>query len=294
LSAIDEPIGLIDLAAAARIYQRNQRRTDPNDRFHPVGDDIFPSVTGLIHAVLKSPGLEAWLLNGRIEAYQDDLLRASATAKTAEGLRRAIRDTRFPYRGKDQGDAAGIGTRVHAAIEWALRGEMGLEVGELPDLAETEADCFGRWGEWWATAGLRPLALEKELVCRACGYAGHADLIAERIVDGRPVVVDWKTSKAVFADYRLQLSAYGHAEGVTDGLVVRIGKKPGEQVEEIWLDDLPAVFPLFTGLLTTWRWLRGLSGHDTGTPPTGDHTLEDLPLAPASARARPPRPLLRP
>jgi hypothetical protein len=285
-SRLGEPI---DLAAAARTYQRNRRRTDPNDRFHPVGDDIFPSVTGLIHAVLKSPGLEAWLLNGRLATYRQDLLQALSAAQTPQSIKSAVRDTPFPYRGRDMGNAAEIGTNVHRAIEWALKGEMGLEPGEMPDLGPIEADCFARWSAWWPTSGLKPLALEQQLVCRGCGYAGHADLIAEVEATGRQVVVDYKTSKAargpasalpnlngpaVFPDYYLQLAAYGHVARIPLGAIVRIGKDPDEDVEVTWVEDLPSIFPMFTNMLTMWRWLRGLSGHDTGTPPTGDHTLE--------------------
>jgi hypothetical protein len=266
----DQPI---DLAAAAAIYRRSKRRVDPNDRFHQVGPATYPSVTGIIHAVLRSPSLDAWLLKGRVAAYRTDLIDTLSRAKTPKAAAWAIRECPFPLKGRDMGNAAEIGTAVHHAIEWALKGEMGLDPGPMPTLGPIEADCFARWSVWWATAGLRPLALEQELVCKACGFAGHADLIAEVVASGRQCILDWKTSKDVYPDYRLQLSAYGHCSHIPLGGVVRIGKDPDEDVEVTWVDDLPALFPHFAALLSMWRWLRGLSGHDTGTPPTGDHAL---------------------
>jgi hypothetical protein len=63
-------------------------------------------------------------------------------------------------------------------------------------------------------------------------YAGTLDVVGE--VDGQLAVVDWKTSKAVYDEMRLQAAAYAQAWAemydlrVPDRWVIRLDKETGE------------------------------------------------------------------
>ena len=256
----------IDMAAVERTLAK--ARTADGDRFHPVEDGAeYPSVTSVLSATLRAPALEHWKLKQALTAYREtvtNLLTGRETVKAALAMLQQIPlIARSPYarRAGHQDDAAEIGTRLHKAIEWALRGELGQDPGRMPDLRPIDAGCFARWSDWWATAGYRVLAVEVPLVCRACGFAGHADAFVEEVSTGDSLVLDWKTSKEAYATYRIQLAAYAHCSpSTTRGGIVRIGKGEDEPVELTPLDDLPELYPLFRATLDLWRWQRRLDG----------------------------------
>jgi hypothetical protein len=267
----------IDQEALKEILARESRRVYQDDRFHPVGQDRYPSVTSVLGATLRAPALEHWKLKNALAAYREtvtNLLAGRDTKAALAMLQQVPLIARSAYSRRDgqQDDPAEIGTRLHKAIEWALRGELGQDLGRMPDLRPIDAGCFARWSEWWGTSGYRVLAVEVPLVCRACGFAGHADALVEEVSTGDPLVVDWKSSKEAYASYRLQLAAYAHCSPPTRrGAIVRIGKNEDEDVEVHHLEDLSTLFPLFKSTLDLWRWQRALEGYDTGTEPTGDH-----------------------
>ncbi len=152
------------------------------------------------------------------------------------------------------------GTQVHNAIETDLLGE---DVGALGLTPAAEAG-LELWREWWAGAGLTPLAIEGMVAYFEKGlpvFAGTYDLLAQP-TDGSLVLVDWKTSSSIgHVEQRLQNVAYRKAlrqMGIRDqiaGLLVRIPKCGISKVETYdVLDDATAAFRSFRALVTVHRW----------------------------------------
>jgi len=71
-------------------------------------------------------------------------------------------------------------------------------------------------------------ATELKVVSRSHTYSGTLDAVG--LLDGRPVIFDWKSSARIYDDYELQLAAYAQAYNeqanakVKDGLIVCVSK----------------------------------------------------------------------
>jgi len=96
--------------------------------------------------------------------------------------------------------AGSIGSAAHAMIEATIRGDP-LPPG--PPEAHKAFDAYQRWAQ---QSKIEIVANEIQLVSHEYRYGGTPDAIGE--IDGRFVLLDWKTSKGVYKNYMLQLAAY--------------------------------------------------------------------------------------
>src|SRR5260370_4593969 len=74
--------------------------------------------------------------------------------------------------------AATIGTAMHAGIEWALRNQLGEDVGPEPRLPDAAAWAGESWEDWAKSVALEPLAIQPTGYCGVSDYAGTRDLYA--------------------------------------------------------------------------------------------------------------------
>jgi len=150
--------------------------------------EFVPSVTWICESYPKGVGFYKWLAN---KGWDE-----------AEALKEAAGDK---------------GTKVHRAIVDLLDGmTVAMEAAyvnpstEQPEgLTLQEYRCLMSFVAWYqATA---PKVLGRELVVwnDAQGYAGTVDLLCE--IDGKPTLVDFKTSKSIWPSHRMQVSAYQRA-----------------------------------------------------------------------------------
>lgn len=150
------------------------------------------------------------------------------------------------YRSKTE--AAELGTLAHDYIEGYLR--TGIE----PDLRDQDSrviNCYTLFRRWWDDQQLSVIQTELMVYDVAHGYAGTLDfLAADR--NGDLVLVDWKTSKSIYWNYRLQVIAYARAlSQMGRGLpkrasIVRIGKEDADfEVLDIPREDWPGLRDLF-------------------------------------------------
>ncbi len=169
-------------------------------------------------------------------------------------------------------DSAEVGTAVHKYAEAVMRVRLGQNV-RVPVLPQQEiaggeavasrhqnaADSFHAWLD---AHSVRPASAETRLISRRYGYAGTTDLLA--YVDDIFTVIDFKTSKGIYIEYPLQLSAYGQA-AVEMGLaqppvaaaVVRFPKEPGDTFEVAtfpWELQQEKLFPLFLNAIEQWKY----------------------------------------
>jgi hypothetical protein len=126
--------------------------------------------------------------------------------------------------------ATDIGTGVHLMVEARNKGEDPLKV--VTDLlAEGKITAegmkkiqsgFEAYLAWERMTKLKIIHQEIQLVCPKYRFGGTPDAIG--IIDGKPCLLDWKTSKAVYPDMLVQLAAYGHL--VKNGLLQQRDYEP--------------------------------------------------------------------
>lgn len=106
--------------------------------------------------------------------------------------------------------ATDIGGQAHQLIEWNLRKELGYKPGPEPKVDKNAGTAFAAFASWWKGAGYKPVRVEQMVFHPGKLYAGTLDLLAKDDKD-RLGIVDFKTSKAIYPEYLLQVSAYAEA-----------------------------------------------------------------------------------
>lgn len=100
-------------------------------------------------------------------------------------------------------EAADIGTQAHAMIEAHINGD------EVPVPTDERAQqAFNNALAWLAQTRITVISKWQEcaLVSEQYAFGGTPDAIGE--LDGKLILLDWKTSNAVYQDYLIQLAAY--------------------------------------------------------------------------------------
>jgi hypothetical protein len=146
------------------------------------------------------------------------------------------------YRGLDGSKGPGVTTVLGikakpALINWAYnQGKAGLDLKKVQQEAfdigscfhfmaecyandvEADLDCFCRddidkaesafikFLGWWQQEGLTTVATEIQLYSSELGFGGTADLIAQDR-SGKLLLADYKTSKAIYPEYKCQVAA---------------------------------------------------------------------------------------
>lgn len=155
-----------------------------------------PSVTRITSVLDKSGPLVNWAINNTLEVCKGAIAPGTEYAEAyLDAVWQAAKDASKTLKG----DAAKRGKGVHQAIEDSLKGR---ETG-------TEAPFQGAV-DWLASTKLetRDDLLERRIYSRRWRYSGTLDLLAIDPASGGLVLVDWKTSKSIYPEYRLQTAAY--------------------------------------------------------------------------------------
>lgn len=186
------------------------------------------SSTSAISGGLPKPYLIGWAAKVTAQAAVDD--HDIIAAMLAKGNERAAVDHIKGARYRDSGTKADRGTIVHGALESYLAGKPLSKETVESQLKEARVP-LNMWKSTAAMiAGLMEFLYDEEpevywseqtVYSREHGYAGTPDLVARMRVGGSlvPVIVDVKTSKAIYDEVALQLASYARADfvGLDDG-----------------------------------------------------------------------------
>jgi predicted RecB family nuclease len=151
--------------------------------------------------------------------------------------------------------AANIGTIAHAACERWAKGDREVVVFE-----PYAARAFAAFVNWSLENEVQFLASERKVYHLDHDYCGTCDL--DCVIRGERAVVDIKTSKAIYPEYRLQIAAYAKALEREDkqerlvNWVLRLDKESGEFEARSYIADHD--YPAFLGLLSYHKWSNGL------------------------------------
>lgn len=156
--------------------------------------------------------------------------------------------------------SARVGTLAHAMIRACLLGEPYSPEGADPEehaQAEEAFRCFLAWREGHT---LRPVHCESSFVSQQLRYGGTVDCYC--ILDGKPVLLDFKTGKRIYDEYFVQLAAYAQLlreQGypVEELRVLRLGRAE-EGCEERSVTEQNKWFALFQNLVNVYYLRKDL------------------------------------
>ena len=215
---------------------------------------LVPSVTNVI-GIMDKPALPRWaakMVAERAMTMKHALANMSDN-EVVDVLKGA------PWSKSQR--AADRGTDIHAYLEARLNG---LKPERLSDDAEPFKDAAD---DWFDRVGGLFDNVQTEVTLFHPLYAGTTDLVGQ--VDGRWFIVDFKTSKAIYDEAALQLSALSGCYTMADGssvpwrnadgnllqqpelVVVRIGVSKWEEKR---VADPAGSMAAFFGLLEAWQW----------------------------------------
>jgi hypothetical protein len=247
-------------------YGRSSRR-------YTTPDGNFDSVTSILSALSK-PALINWAANTERAACLEAAAALWESGEAhAQPTRTAYLATLMERLGKQKAHqrelakAAEIGSEIHARVEWALRKETGRPVGPEPHVSDPALWAFMAYEDWKKQAQLKPHAIEQVVWSATHRYAGTLDCHADVFLPGQgavQVVLDWKSSKGVYDEHRLQNVAYiralmelGLAVPPVWGAVVRFPKVETDPAFEVVLippAEQDVLFNAFLAVKHVWDW----------------------------------------
>lgn len=166
--------------------------------------------------------------------------------------------------------AAALGDAVHAACERVVLGQGAPAGGWHPRVAP----FMVQFDDFLTTVRPEFLAAEETVYNRERMHAGTLD--ARAVIDGRPVVLDWKTSASATdgrPEWSLQLASYRHstlrlvdgeerpAEPTDGAMVLRLRPKSW-QLREVDSDEL--AYRAFLFIRGAWHWQHNMAASAVG------------------------------
>ncbi len=108
---------------------------------------------------------------------------------------------------EERDKAAEAGTMAHDMIESFILGTPQPIVTAAPEILAKASNAFQQFCEWQEQSKIEIIATERVYVSEKHQFGGTIDAIGKDM-KGRIVLLDWKTSNAVYQDYLIQLAAY--------------------------------------------------------------------------------------
>ncbi len=163
----------------------------PNGGYRNAAGNSIPGTTTVIGRWKDSGGLIQW-------AYKRGKTHGELEAKGKPAPRHLY---------DERDEAAAAGTIAHDLIEHTILGKP-FDPGPVDAALLSKAqNAHAQFLEWREQSRIEIIATEHVYVSERYQFGGTIDAIG-RDMKGRIVLVDWKTSNAVYQDYLVQLAAY--------------------------------------------------------------------------------------
>lgn len=152
-------------------------------------------------------------------------------------------------------EAAKIGTLAHAMIQSHLTAEE-LDMSDFsPAQVDQAENAILSFFEWKKKHTIEPVYCEKAFVSDVMRYGGTIDCYC--ILDGKPTLLDFKTGKAIYDEYFVQLAAYKNLLEeaklpVEEVRILRVGRSEDEGFEERSVPNTEPYFDIFKNLLNIY------------------------------------------
>lgn len=156
-----------------------------------------PSVTRITSIIDKSGPLVNWAINNTLEVCRGAITPGSEYAET---YLEAVWDAAKKTSQGRKTEAASRGTELHKRIDAHFKGDGEEDVSSGIPLDRLYAFL----------SSFRVGSSERRVYSRRYRYSGTTDAIAYD-GGGSLTLLDWKTSKSIYPEFRLQTAAYVHA-----------------------------------------------------------------------------------
>lgn len=217
------------------------------------------TATGVID---KSRVLINWAV-GLAGQYLYDFLEKSKGDKfTREELAPVIDEALKQHTIKKE-EAASFGSQVH---EWAEQFTDAIANGVNPPKIEEEwpeevQQGINAYLDWYDAHSVKIEHSERMVYSKENEFVGTCDAIGE--VDGKRYLIDYKTSKGLYPEHSLQVSAYMMAyeeetwEKLDGAMIVKFGKEDGSfEVKTIERGEVEENYKVFLSALNIKKWLK--------------------------------------
>lgn len=182
-------------------------------------ESIFAGVTGVL-GVISKPALLGWVKREALAVVRAGLLHlmggkaSKRIVVNSDFIDKLIEEAKAnPDKQKD--DAATLGTKAHAYFEAVITGKP---LGPIDnDILKPVAG----FAAWWKSSGIEILLGDTKVASLKYQYGGSLDALGYDIKNATLVLIDFKTSKNIFAEYALQVAAYANAFEETYGIPVK-------------------------------------------------------------------------
>lgn len=196
----------------------------PNSHRYKVNGESVKSVTGVL-SIINKPFLIQWAVN-LAKGYLLSLLTEKRTITD-----RDVHDACSLY-DQVRTDATDVGHMIHEWCERFVKNKMAgvSEILDIPDNEQAQNGIQGFLG-WYNAHKVEFLASEKMVYSRKNNYVGTYD--TGFVLDGKKILGDFKSSKAIYAEAILQMIAYvmaheeEHGETYDGVMVLRFDKETG-------------------------------------------------------------------
>lgn len=149
-------------------------------------------------------------------------------------------------------EAAAVGTLAHEMVQAHLQGFEVDTAMYSPIQVDLASNAVLSFLEWQSRHKIEPIICETPMVSSKLRFGGTVDCYC--LLDGVPTLLDFKTGKAIYDEYFVQVSAYkellleaGHP--VERVQILRIGRDETEGFEERAITDTTKYFNIFANLL---------------------------------------------
>jgi len=200
------------------------RVTKRKARHYVVNGKEMPSVTTVLGRVWPKPALYNWYAKRGREAMAEYLGEHLGEPIGHGILENAVAEAKLRPK-TDAQKAADLGSAAHDLISRELKGETVVVPPELEAVMEA-------YHKWYAEEDLELLDTETAIYSeQPLAHAGTIDALFKR-PNGSYLLVDFKTSKAIYDEAEVQVHAYREAimnslseDCHMDGQVIRLGKE---------------------------------------------------------------------
>jgi hypothetical protein len=211
----------------------------------PHGERVLPSVNQVL-SLLAKPKLQEWAVGLTVRKVLEGYAPGMGTEELAALLEEARKAPN-----EEAKRAQRTGANAHSWIESFLSSPH--DPPPLPEEEEARR-AVESFLSWWRERPRIPALREAIVAHPELGFAGRFDLLL-----GDGTLLDFKTSKAIYPEYELQVGAYALAleawEGIRArrGMILRLGKDGSFEAKEV---DLRRAGEAFKGLLAVWHYLN--------------------------------------
>lgn len=229
-------------------------------RIYKTSDGVKVAGVTTILAVISKPQLIQWAA----KEERDGILKSiNENDPLSDGFRYGELDKFLPkkyfYETK-RDTAASVGTICHFMCECYLK-NVEPDLSEFPkEQVSLAENGFIKFLEFWEKSALEVLHTEHALVHPYSPFGGTLDAICKD-KDGNHVLLDLKTSKALYPEMFAQLAAYRELwnqeyledERIKRSIIIRIGKTEAMDLEIREENSLKPYMDLFMGALAVYN-----------------------------------------